>query len=126
MVEKMSDDNLKSVFSINNCSNIKDSLTHSFSELGEIYSVSLRRLEQIANKFESIAAYSKEVSPKLLIDANLLIQLLIEFDSSDYRVIYEARKRSKSYNITMPKLSWKNPLTQFESIKMRCDHCTWS
>ncbi len=103
MVEKMSDDNLKSVFSINNCSNIKDSLTHSFSELGEIYSVSLRRLEQIANKFESIAAYSKEVSPKLLIDANLLIQLLIEFDSSDYRVIYEARKRSKSYNITIPK-----------------------
>ncbi|EHU8075437.1 hypothetical protein KZN62_000367 [Vibrio cholerae] len=103
MVEKMSDDNLKSVFSVNGCPNIKDSLTNSFSELGEIYAISLRRLEQISNKFESIVAYSTEVAPQLLIDANLLIQLLIEFDSSDYRIIYEARKQSKSNNITMPK-----------------------
>ncbi|MCX9469281.1 hypothetical protein IG522_17550, partial [Vibrio cholerae] len=87
MVEKMSDDNLKSVFSVDDCPNIKDSLINSFSELGEIYAISLRRLEQISNKFESIVAYSTEVAPQLLIDANLLIQLLIEFDSSDYRII---------------------------------------
>ncbi|EKF9663227.1 hypothetical protein O1C66_003490 [Vibrio cholerae] len=103
MVEKMSDDNLKSVISVNDYSNIKDSLTSSFSELGEIYAVSLRRLEQISNKFESIVAYSKEVDPRLLIDANLLIQFLIEFDSSEYRIIYEARKKSNSSNIAIPK-----------------------
>ncbi|EJL6479260.1 hypothetical protein NMR80_000933 [Vibrio cholerae] len=102
MVEKMNDDNLKSVFSVNNFPNIKESLTQAFSELSEIYAISLRRLEQITHKFESIAAYSSEVDRRLLIDANLLIQLLIEFDSSEYRVIYEARKKSKSYSITIP------------------------
>ncbi|ENM5900748.1 hypothetical protein DX885_000826 [Vibrio mimicus] len=103
IVERMNDGSLRTVFSVNNCNNIKDSIAQAFSELGYIYAISLRRLEQIANKFESISAYSAEIEPNLLIDANLLIQLLIEFDSSDYRIIYEARKKSKSMDIDIPR-----------------------
>ncbi|EKF9574035.1 Putative phage protein [Vibrio cholerae] len=83
--------------------NLKESLSSSLAELSFFYGVSLRKTQQIAHKFESIVAYAKLSSPSLILDANVLLQLLVEFDSTSFKFIYDARNVSRGVSINLPK-----------------------
>ncbi|ANN28811.1 KAP family P-loop NTPase fold protein [Vibrio vulnificus] len=128
LVERMSDDNLTNVFCLTDGRDLKHSLAETFRELAQIYGCSLRRLDQIAAKFESITGYAAESSPNLLLDANLLIQLLIEFDSSKFRSLYDARVATKKFAISIPPNlkslsgnSGANPIVHVSNINLGAD-----
>ncbi|EPF7601697.1 KAP family P-loop NTPase fold protein [Vibrio vulnificus] len=125
LVDKVPDENLKNVFCINESENLKDCLSETFAELSDLYGCSLRRLEQTFRKFESIIVYAAEKEPDLMIDANLLIQMLIEFDSPRFATLYEARVTSTTMSIVIPGaireqsgLSSNNPLDHVANFRL--------
>ncbi|HFQ5210734.1 TPA: P-loop NTPase fold protein [Vibrio vulnificus] len=105
IVEKMDVDIEHNVIclDVKKSENLRQSVANTLSELCAIYGLSLRRAQQISHKFESIVAYSIAQNCNLLIDANLLLQLLIEFDTPSFRFIYDARKSSKGIALNLPK-----------------------
>lgn len=62
------------------------------AQVSIMYNLSLRRMEQVFNKFESCVLYELD-SRKRIFDIRLLIQLIAEYDSTDYRDVYDSRKR---------------------------------
>lgn len=62
------------------------------SEVSIMYNLSLRRMEQVFNKFESCVLYELD-SGKRYFDIRLLIQLIAEYDSTDYHDVYDSRKQ---------------------------------
>ncbi|EPN8913314.1 KAP family P-loop NTPase fold protein [Vibrio vulnificus] len=105
LVEEMnvqSFDNIVCLSTDNKPPNLKESLSSSLAELSFFYGISLRKAQQIAHKFESIVAYAKLSSPSLILDANVLLQLLVEFDSTSFKFIYDARNVSRGVSINLP------------------------
>ncbi|UPR50892.1 hypothetical protein ITG09_09160 [Vibrio cyclitrophicus] len=62
------------------------------AEVSIMYNLSLRRMEQVFNKFESCVLYELD-SGKRFFDIRLLIQLIAEYDSVDYNDVYNSRKQ---------------------------------
>ncbi|MEZ8037839.1 P-loop NTPase fold protein [Vibrio splendidus] len=61
------------------------------AEVSIMYNLSLRRMEQVFNKFESCVLYELD-SGKRFFDIRLLMQLIAEYDSTIYRDVYSSRK----------------------------------
>lgn len=70
-------------------------------EVSVMYDLSLRRVEQVFDKLESIVLY--EISTKdRVFDIRLLIQLIAEYDSLEFRDCYHARKKYEFVKYILP------------------------
>lgn len=69
----------------------QDGLAHIFSVVGNLYELSLRRLEQLFSKFESIVIHCENE----VFDTRLLLQLMCEFESEFYRESYDLKRLNK-------------------------------
>ncbi|ELF5326352.1 hypothetical protein RNH93_002705 [Vibrio cholerae] len=78
-----------------------ESLSRMIYEVGIMYGLSLRRLEQVFNKVEAAILYEIETQGRLF-DIRLLIQLVAEYDSVNFRVCYDSRRRFSGYSYTLP------------------------
>lgn len=112
----LSFDNIVCLSTDGKSTKLNESISSSLAELSFFYDVSLRKTQQIAHKFESILTYAKSSSPDLILDANILLQLLVEFDSTSFKFIYDARKASRRASINLPKkvkevYTGDNPIT---------------
>lgn len=70
-------------------------------QVSVMYSLSLRRMEQVFSKFESCVLYELDTEKRYL-DHRLLLQLIAEYDSPDFRSCYYARKASQGYAFSFP------------------------
>lgn len=78
-----------------------ESLSRMIYEVGIMYGLSLRRLEQVFNKVEAAILYEIETQGRLF-DIRLLIQLVAEYDSVNFRVCYDSRRLFSGYSYTLP------------------------
>ncbi|WP_435247101.1 P-loop NTPase fold protein [Vibrio sp. nBUS_14] len=79
----------------------KELASRLLAEVGIMYNLSLRRMEQVFNKFESCVLYELDYG-KRFFDIRLLIQLIAEYDSADFHVCYQSRKTSVGEKVTLP------------------------
>ncbi|WP_434565854.1 P-loop NTPase fold protein [Vibrio chagasii] len=70
------------------------------AEFSVIYNLSLRRMEQVFNKFESCVLYELDVGNRFF-DIRLLMQLIAEYDSADFHECYQSRKKSAGQNVVL-------------------------
>ncbi|TMP31651.1 hypothetical protein CWB99_01045, partial [Pseudoalteromonas rubra] len=61
-----------------------------FGCIGTVYQLSLRRLEQLFSKFESIVTY---VDKGTYFDCYLMVQLMCEYDQPAYNYSYDLKKK---------------------------------
>ncbi|CAK1877324.1 KAP NTPase domain-containing protein [Vibrio crassostreae] len=71
-------------------------------EISEMYHLSLRRMEQVFQKFEAAVLFELETAGRLF-DLRLLLQLIAEYDSPYFSACYKARTRSDSELYVLPK-----------------------
>ncbi|TCT43830.1 KAP-like P-loop domain-containing protein [Vibrio crassostreae] len=71
-------------------------------QVSVMYNLSLRRMEQVFNKFESCVLYELDTERRYY-DVRLLIQLIAEYDSLELRPCYDLRKKSKGQHCTVSK-----------------------
>ncbi|MCY9877650.1 P-loop NTPase fold protein [Vibrio natriegens] len=71
-------------------------------EVGVMYDLSLRRMSQVFNKVEATILYELETQSRLF-DIRLLMQLVAEFDSVEFKVCYDARRQSDGVAYDLPK-----------------------
>lgn len=83
-------DKIDKMFFLENEQN-KDGLSHIFSAIGNLYELSLRRLEQLFCKYESIVIHCESE----IFDTRLLLQLICEFESEFYRQSYDRKRLHK-------------------------------
>lgn len=70
-------------------------------EIGLMYNLSLRKMEQVFLKFEAAVLYELDNENRCF-DVRLLIQLIAEYDSPDFSECYHERKKSDAKNYTLP------------------------
>ena len=78
-----------------------NTVTAVFFECSVIYSLSLRRLEQIFHKFMSIISFEMDNENRYF-DSHILIQLLCEYEHNEYHDVYSSRKK---YGMATKKVS---------------------
>lgn len=116
MTDNIIDENFNNLFHVNDSKNKKEAVAITLNELGLIYNVSLRRLEQVLNKFDSIFTFLSSSKLNLNFDISLMFLLLIEYDSTHFNCIYKERKKTRSFDMlpptsisTMSKIDSDNP-----------------
>lgn len=72
------------------------------SEVSVMYNLSLRRMEQVFDKFESCIIYELDNNERYF-DMRLLMQLIAEYDSVDYNYCYSRRKESVGVRLDLSK-----------------------
>lgn len=70
-------------------------------EVSVMYNLSLRRMEQVFRKFESCVLFELDSENRYL-DHRLLMQLIAEYDTVEYRECYDARKEKDGERYTIP------------------------
>ncbi|MEZ9233682.1 P-loop NTPase fold protein [Vibrio amylolyticus] len=80
-----------------------DDISSLLYQVGVMYNLSLRRMEQVFNKFESCVLYELDTEARYY-DVRLLMQLIAEYDSLELRPCYDLRKKAKGQHCTVPKL----------------------
>jgi hypothetical protein len=79
-----------------------DILSKIFTEVSLAYGLSLRKIDQLVNKFESIVLYEILNGSDQIFDYRLLIQLIAEYESSKFKEIYDRRKQTKGKGNPIP------------------------
>ncbi|MEZ9999962.1 P-loop NTPase fold protein [Vibrio lentus] len=87
---------------VNACDYSADFVTKLLHEVSVMYNLSLRRMEQVYRKLESCVLYELDTNNRYF-DIRLLLQLIAEYDSVEFRTCYEARKKVKGKHFTLPK-----------------------
>lgn len=87
---------------VNHCGYSDDFLVSLLHEVSVMYNLSLRRMEQVFRKLESCVLYELDTDNRYF-DIRLLLQLIAEYDSVEYHICYEARKKSLGIKLTLPK-----------------------
>ncbi|PML06377.1 KAP family P-loop NTPase fold protein [Vibrio lentus] len=91
-----------------------DFISNVLHQVSVMYNLSLRRMEQVFRKFESCVLYELDTQDRYF-DHRLLMQLIAEYDSGEFRSCYDERKKSKGFHFHIPKeLKEKYPTTQNE------------
>lgn len=78
-----------------------DFLSRLLHEVSVMYNLSLRRMEQVFRKFESCVLFELDSEDRYL-DHRLLMQLIAEYDSVEFRACYNARKDKDGEHYTLP------------------------
>ncbi|MGT8846337.1 KAP family P-loop NTPase fold protein [Vibrio cholerae] len=124
LVDSLTDDSFDKLISINN-NDAREGIFLALIELGQIYNLSLRRIEQTFNKFESILAFFKTNVSNVYFDVNVIITLLMEYDSTYFNCIYKERKKAIDFEIRIPpsisqesKTDTDNPILHAAIISM--------
>ncbi|USE71498.1 hypothetical protein CTT31_20650 [Pseudoalteromonas maricaloris] len=92
-----------------------DHLAEIFGEVANCYGLSLRRVKQLIDKYESILL---SLGKSIKFDSHLLIQLLCEFSHPEFHFSYEHKKKGNQYipkDIAM-KLDRDYRSTSYETI----------
>ncbi|EPA0437104.1 P-loop NTPase fold protein [Vibrio cholerae] len=100
--ENLVDKNLKNLFFICESEHKNETIAMILNELSFFYNVSLRRLEQVLNKFDSIFTFLSDDKSNIYFDMRLFFLLLIEYDSTQFNCIYKERKSTKSFDMQIP------------------------
>ncbi|EAQ55520.1 KAP family P-loop NTPase fold protein [Vibrio sp. MED222] len=79
-----------------------DFISNTLHQVSVMYNLSLRRMEQVFRKFESCVLYELDTENRYL-DHRLLMQLIAEYDSGEFRICYDERKKSKGLHFNIPK-----------------------
>ncbi|BCK17520.1 hypothetical protein VCSRO5_1427 [Vibrio cholerae] len=101
LVDSLTDDCFDKLILINN-KDARESILIALIELSQVYNLSLRRIEQIFNKFDSILVFLKDNVSNVYFDVNLIISLLMEYDSTYFNCIYKERKKANSFEFQIP------------------------
>ncbi|MBW3696457.1 hypothetical protein EK599_12195 [Vibrio sp. T187] len=78
-----------------------DFISRLLHEVSVMYNLSLRRMEQVFRKFESCVLFELDSEDRYL-DYRLLMQLIAEYDSVEFRACYDARKNALGISLGLP------------------------